>query len=160
MTYPVYLTEHFQWRDVIVSDTAARLGIDNSLPPELIRAAELTAMKMEKVRTILGFPIFINSWYRGPALQALPQFFNPHSQHPKAEAVDFVCPGFGPPEHICKALLEYKDLLRWDQLIFEHTWVHASWSSDPNVKPRGDVLSLLESKGYAIGITDKKGVPL
>lgn len=157
------ISDNFSWYEVIHSDTAERSGIDNSLPESLESAASNTAHKLEKVRAALGnLPIKINSWYRGPALQALPAFYNPTSQHPKAEAVDFVCPQFGAPVDIAKKIISLQTLIPFDQLILEHTWVHISFCSNPSVKPRGQVLSLLAegTKKYAVGLTDSKGNPL
>lgn len=154
------ISEHFTWKEVSFSETAQRLGIDNTIPDELKPAAQKTATGMEKVRALLGVPIFPHSWYRGPALQALPQFRNPKSQHPKAEAVDFVAPNYGTPLEICRKIIKYADLVRFDQLILEHSWVHISFCSVPGVKPRGQVLSLLKSGDYASGLTDLEGKPL
>jgi len=155
-----HISEHFTWADVTNSTTASRLGIDNSLPPDLREAALRGSVGLEKIRVLLDHPIFIHSWYRGPALQALPEFYNPKSQHPTAGAMDWVCPGFGTPVECCKKIIKYSDLIRFDQLILEHTWVHVSFPVDPNVKPRGQVLSLLKSKEYASGLTDLEGKPL
>ena len=153
------LTEHFTFEEVTHSETAARRGIDNTLPTELVETVKKTAVKMEKVRALLGKPISVTSWYRSlPLNRAL--LSADTSQHPKGEAVDFICPTFGSPLEVCKFLLENRDLIRWDQLILEHTWVHISWNSIPSGEQRGQVLSLLETGKYALGLTDKKGNPL
>jgi len=157
MSQDIYISEHFLWSDVTDSETAERLGIDNSLPESLKPAAIRTARNMEKIRALIDSPIFVTSWYRGPGLQSLPQFYNPTSQHPTASAVDFKSPSYGTPADICKKIVKYADLIRFDQLILEHSWVHVSWVYDPNVKPRGEVLSLLRSKKYASGLTDREG---
>jgi zinc D-Ala-D-Ala carboxypeptidase len=153
------ISEHFSWYEVTHSDTATRRGINNELPPELVSAALNTAKNMERVRALLGRPIIINSWYRGPALQALPEFYNPTSQHSKAEAVDYVSPTFGTPVEIARTLLQNQVLIRFDQLILEHTWVHISFNSIPGSVQRGQVLSLLSNKKYTEGLTNLEGVP-
>lgn len=153
------LTEHFTFEEVTHSEVAARRGIDNTLPTDLIEIVKKTAVKMEKVRALLGKPVLVTSWYRSlPLNRAL--LSDDTSQHPKGEAVDFICPAFGSPLEICKFLLENRGLIRWDQLILEHTWVHISWNSIPSGEQRGQVLSLLETGKYALGLTDKKGNPL
>lgn len=153
------LSENFDWEEVTRSDTAARLGIVNALPKVLIDTAKRTAVKMEKVRAVLGVPIFVNSWYRCPELnRAL--MSKETSQHLKCEAVDFTAPNFGTPVQICKKLIENKSLINFDQLIFEHTWVHISWNSIPGGQQKGQVLSLIKDGKYSIGITDKLGKPL
>lgn len=153
------LTEHFFWSEVTYSQTAERLGIDNSLPADLVPAVIKTAVGMEKVRASLGNkPISISSWYRCLALNAALKS-KPTSQHTKGEAVDFVCPAFGTPVEVCKSLVNYQQLIRFDQLILEHTWVHISFTSIPGGKQRGQVLSLLQDGSYTAGLTNKLGVP-
>ena len=45
-------------------------------------------------------------------------------------AVDFICPGFGSPRAICKALEPHMRELGVDQLIHEfNTWVHLGLSA-------------------------------
>ena len=154
------LTPHFSWAEVTQSSTASRCGIDNSVPPELEPAALNTAKGVEQVRYALrSLPISIDSWYRCLALNRK-LGSKDTSQHLKGEAVDFICPAFGTPEAVCKHLLGYRNLIKWDQLIFEHTWVHISWNSIPDGVQRGQVLSLLSDGRYAIGITSASGNPL
>lgn len=153
----MYLSEHFTLQEATVSQEADRRDIDNSSPPTyIVDVMRKTATKLEKVRTILGKPIHINSWYRCPELNAA-LGSNSRSQHPKGEAVDFISPQFGSPLNICKIILANQMLIRFDQLILEHSWVHISWKTDPNAIQRGEVLSLLKSGGYAAGLTDKLG---
>lgn len=153
------LTEHFSWYEVEFSDTAERLGIDNTVPVEMEWVIAKTAMQMEKIRALLGASIKINSWYRGPELQSLPQFYNPTSQHPRGEAVDFVSPAFGSPVDICRKIIA-SGIIKFDQLILEHTWVHFAFNSTPSAVQKMQVLSLLHNKKYANGLTDINGVPL
>lgn len=153
------ISDHFSWYEVEHSDTAERLGIDNSLPTETAWIAAKTAVQMEKIRALLGVPLKVNSWYRGPVLQQQPAFINSTSQHPKGEAVDFVAPGFGTPLDICHKIIA-SGIIKYDQLILEHTWVHFSFNSTPGATQRMQVLSLLANKKYASGLTDLNGVPL
>lgn len=150
------ITEHFTYDELISSQKAEQLGIDNSHPsPEILSAATHTATCMEIVRDILAVPIDVDSWIRCLALnRALGS--KDTSQHIKGQAVDFVAPAFGTPVQIAQKLVENADILRYDQLIMEHTWVHISFSS-PDDQPRGEVLSLLATGGYTYGITDKEG---
>lgn len=154
------LSQHFSLAEATDSQTASREGIDNAHPsPEVIAVAAKTAVRMEKVRSVLYNPISVSSWIRCLALNRK-LGSKDSSKHILGEAVDFICPAFGSPARICKALLEYKDLLRWDQLILEHTWVHISWNSAPNAVQRGQVLSLLSTGGYSMGLTDASGKPI
>lgn len=151
------LSEHFTLEEATISQTAARQGIDNSHPSQLvIDAAIKTATRLEKVRAGLGSSIHVTSWIRSPALNAAIGS-KTTSQHLKGEAVDFICPAYGDPLAVCKLLVANADLVRYDQLILEHTWVHISWNSIPNAVQRGQVLSLIQDGAYAIGLTDKQG---
>lgn len=153
-----YLSEHFQPHEATDSTIALRLGIDNTqVTQEVWAAAQRTATGMEKVRTILGYAIHIDSWIRCKALNDAVGSKDT-SQHLKGEAVDFVCPSFGTPLDIARELIKHKDLIRFDQLIMEHTWVHISWCA-PTVQPRGQVLSLIKGGHYAPGLTTIDGVP-
>lgn len=156
----IHLSEHFSLEEATNSQTASRLGIDNAHPDQwIVTNAARTAVRMEKVRSLLGQPISVSSWVRCQALnRALGS--KDSSQHLKGEAVDFICPAFGSPPQICQKLIEEKVLVNFDQLILEHTWVHISWNSLPNSKQRGEVLSLLSGGKYAIGLTDISGQPL
>lgn len=151
------ITEHFSWEEASFSSTASRLGIDNTIPEEVKNAVRRTAVNMEKVRTVLGKSIHIDSWYRCKELNdSLGS--KETSQHRKGEAVDFVCPEFGTPLDIARAIINAGALIRFDQLILEHTWIHISFCSIPGTIPRGQVLSLLKSKNYALGLTNPEGV--
>jgi hypothetical protein len=160
-TPPVYLSEHFTLDEATDSQIAERFGIDNRNPePKTITTASKTAVKMEKVRAVLGDKgIHVSSWIRCLALnRALKS--KDDSQHVFGEAVDFICPKFGSPLDVCRKLIAEKTLIGFDQLILEHTWIHISWKSVPNAVQRGQVLSLLQDGGYAKGLTDKTGKPV
>jgi hypothetical protein len=141
----------------ITSETAERKGIDNHPSAAVLEVMDKSAMGMEKIRAVLmNKAIHINSWYRSHDLNKIIGGVDT-SQHIDGEAIDFICPIFGDPLAICKAIIAQKELIRFDQLILEHTWVHVSFAILSG-KPRGQVLSLLSSGKYALGLTDKNGV--
>ncbi len=152
----IQLSEHFTLAEATKSDTALRLGIDNTVVSDAVLAAAYrTATKMEKVRLVLGVRINISSWIRCLELNRALRSKDT-SQHIRGEAVDFTAPDAGDCLAVARALIVSAAMLRFDQLILEHTWIHISFSS-PNSKPRGEVLSLLATGGYALGLTDKEG---
>lgn len=154
-----HLSEHFTLAEAVTSDSAARRGIDNSHPPaEVVATACKTAVKLEKVRALFNLPIHINSWIRCPELNAA-LGSKPTSQHITGEAVDFIIPTYGSPLDVCKKLVANSELIRWDQLILEHTWIHISWKATPNAIQRLEVLSLTSSGKYVPGLTDTNGKP-
>lgn len=157
-TATTLLSDHFSLAEATASDTAARKGIDNSPPAEVIAVMERAATKLEKVRALLAAPLHINSWYRCSELNSAVGS-NPTSQHLRGEAIDFIAPTFGDPLAICKAIIANKDLINFDQLILEHTWVHIGFAI-LNSAPKNQVLSLVANGGYATGLTDKFGKPL
>lgn len=121
------LSQHFSVAEFTDSDTAARKGIDNSLPEALLPNALKTAEMMEGIREMLGdLPIIITSGYRAPAVNAAVGS-GPSSDHPKACAVDFKCPAFGTPYDVARHLSTKMVGLGIGQLIHEFgAWVHVS----------------------------------
>lgn len=151
------LSPHFTLEEAIASATAS-LHCANNMPPASVQVTmRQAAMDMEAVRTILGHPITVSSWYRSPILNALVGSKST-SQHVQGEAIDFECPSFGVPVSICKEIIKYPDLVDFDQLILEHGWVHISFAILSG-KPRRQVLSLLTSGHYAPGLTNAHGIP-
>lgn len=150
------LSENFSWEEACITQ---QRDIDNSLPLELVPAVKFTANRLEYVRTLLGRPIIINSWYRNPELNKRVGG-SETSQHTKGCAVDFISPKFGTPLAICQKIIKYTDLINFDQLIYEHSWVHISFIPIPNTVGRKQVLTLLNSKKYAQGLTNKDGSKL
>lgn len=151
------LSEHFTLREFLYSKKAVEHGIANLADHETLARGYKTAACMERVRNLLGKPIDVSSWFRSPEVNTLVGS-KPTSQHPFGEAVDFTCPLFGTPLDICRAIIKNQDIIQFDQLILEHTWVHISFAIRSG-KPKGQVLSLLASGGYAPGLTDKHGKP-
>lgn len=151
------LSTHFMLAEFTASDTALRLGIDNSLPPELLPMAILTAQMMERVRDALCYranaevPILVSSAYRCMALNKA--IGSTGKDHPLMLAVDFKAPKFGTPLAVCKVLVPQMDALGIGQLIYEHTWVHVSRRKPEKLINR--VLTLQGRGGYAAGIVEE-----
>lgn len=155
----ISLSDNFSLEEATYSNTANERGIDNTPSSQVVEVMKQTAFCMERVRAALGnLPLHINSWYRSPSLNAAVGSKST-SQHILGEAVDFICPEFGAPISICKKLITLSELIRFDQLIMEGTWVHISFAISTG-KPRNQVLSLLRSGSYSLGLTDKQGHPL
>lgn len=126
----MHLSSHFTLEEFVVSQEAARRGIDNTPPPEVIRRLQRTAEGLEAVRIRLGAaPIIITSGYRSPDLnRAVGGASN--SQHLTGDAADFICPRFGSAEVVAYAIVDSG--IEYDQLIHEfNAWVHISFAKRP-----------------------------
>lgn len=123
------LSPNFWYSEAIESQTARRLGIDNTPSKSMIEELKLTAMMMEEIRTLLGNkPITPTSWYRCRVLDvAVAGNRADVSHHTLGGAVDFICPRLGTPYDICMVLADHVQQLGIGQLIHEFGgWVHVS----------------------------------
>lgn len=124
------LSEHFTLAEAESSQSAARLGIDNTCPQalhgNLIRVA---AFVLEPVRAQFGVPFSPTSWFRSKALNKAIGG-SAKSQHCRGEAVDLKLPGVDTFTLAAWVAQE----LDFDQLILEcyrpgqpnSGWVHVS----------------------------------
>ena len=145
------LTEHFFVEEVSVT---SHKGVDNTPSSEILSNAKFIAYKMERVRHLLRDNVItVLSWYRSKQLNKLVGG-SKKSDHLKATAIDFVCFGFGSPRQVCIALTPYLVELGINQLIYEGTWVHISFSIPPSV-PKHQVLTYdKRSKTYLTGLVE------
>lgn len=146
------LSKHFTYKEGTFSATARDRGIDNNPNAAQLEAMKYTALKMEAVRQILdNKAIYVTSWFRSAALNKAIGGAQ-KSQHSKGEAVDFHCHGFGLPKRIALELQKHKDLLEYDQLILEPTWVHISFTQTS--PPRKNDLTYVKPGQYIPGIVE------
>jgi hypothetical protein len=89
---------------------------------------------MDTVRTMLGVPVLVTSWYR--CLELNERIGSkPSSQHVLGCAVDFVAPRYGSPRDVAARLRD--EHMIYDQLILEFPdspsggWVHLSFTDSP-----------------------------
>lgn len=144
------LTEHFSLDEMTVSQEAARQGLDNTPPADVLPALKRTAEGLERIREALGGKsIIVTSGYRSPAVNAAVGG-KPTSQHVRGEAADIICPAFGPPAAVAAAIAEKADELGVDQVILEfRRWVHVSFAE----KPRHMALTI-DRTGTKAGIAE------
>jgi len=131
------LTPNFSLEELTHSETAERLGLDNT--PNADVKANLTRLArfLEEVRRVLGRPIMVNSAYRSQEVNKSIGS-KPTSQHCIGCAADIKVPGLT-PDNIVKEIL--KTNLEYDQLIREFdSWVHISIPNKFADKPRKQVL--------------------
>ena len=127
------LSKNFTMAEFIKSDTATKLGIDNTPQGEhLENAKALFENVVQKVRDHFG-PTVLNSGYRCPELNEAVRG-SKTSQHCHGEAADIEVPGVANGE-LAQWIV---DNLDFDQVILEFYtpgqpssgWVHVSYKAD------------------------------
>lgn len=141
------LSPNFTLEEATFSETAVRLDINNQPSPEQLENMKITAQGMEAIRKLLGKPIRVNSWLRLPEVnKAIGGALK--SSHMDGWAVDFVCPTYGDPYAVAKALKDSD--IQLDQCIHEFgRWVHVSFAPEM----RGQFLTIFKPQNkYVAGI--------
>lgn len=117
------LTEHFTLEEFLVSETAARRGIDNTPTDAVVANLKRLAERLEQVRAIFHKPVIITSGYRCPELNVAVGGAK-DSAHMYGRAADFNVPGAGGPLQVA-ILINQRQNIVFDQLINEFdSWVH------------------------------------
>ena len=123
------LSKHFKLEEFERSETAKRMGIDNTVPNQLLPNIQaLCENVLEPLRPQFDEPVYISSGYRCPALNKAVKGAA-SSQHMKGEAADIYS------RQGAKRLREWYlwmvDNLSFDQLIWEvranSKWIHVSY---------------------------------
>ena len=127
--------KYFTIKELSSSDTARRMGIDNTPTPEV--AANLTKLVeavLDPLRERYGYPIYVSSGYRCLRLNKAVGGAKT-SQHVKGEAVDIYVASARDRAQLF-AMIYY--LLPYDQLIWEKgtdeapEWIHVSYREGNN----------------------------
>lgn len=126
------LSAHFTIEELTHSQTADRLGLDNTPPDELMANLRRLATGLELVRQLVGVPVVISSGYRSPLVnKAVGGVSN--SQHTTGQAADITAPGFGSVDKLVRAIINSP--IPFDQCIKEFVrpdgtggWCHISFS--------------------------------
>lgn len=156
------LTDHFTLAEFTLSETAARIGIDNSLPDELRAEAVATCEMLERIREFLGVRagrvcrMPLTSGYRCMSLN-LAVGSSSTSDHPWARAADWSSPDFGRVIEVCRALAPNVSVLGIGQLIYENpspgrVWVHTSTRIPDKAVNR--IISILPGRRTVAGIVE------
>lgn len=138
------LSANFTLEELTRSTYALRHGITNIPPEALIENGKILAAGLERIRSCLNVPIYVESGYRNNILNVrVGGSINPPSQHVEFLAADIV------PMHTdlrcaAKKILDNASFIKYDQLILEGTWIHVSFST---TEPRGDVYTAVFGSG-------------
>lgn len=123
------LSPHFTLAELISSNKAATLRIDNTPPADALRRLQGTAEMLERIRTTVGRPIVVTSGYRCPQLNRAVGGVT-SSDHVSGQAADILSPAFGTPYQLARLLAPLVSTLGIGQLILEGVkgkqWVHVS----------------------------------
>ena len=145
------LSKHFTLEELTFSQTATRLGIDNTPEAETLSNLRGLANFLEVIREKIKKPIYITSGYRSSELNNKIGG-SKTSAHVYGNAADIIAPSYGTPADLAEIIAALD--LEFDQLILEFgKWVHIAVSD----KPRGEMLTAINtSKGvqYKSGLTD------
>lgn len=138
------LSPNFSLAELTASETAERHGLDNTPSPQIIENLKHLAASLQEVRALLGNkPIHINSGYRSIEVNAK-LGSKPTSDHCKGLAADFICPAFGTPDEIVRAIMG--SAIPYKQVIREFDrWVHFAVSA-PGEEPRRQAL-IIDKQG-------------
>jgi hypothetical protein len=141
---------HISYAEATHSATGELKGLDNTPPEKVLANMKATAQKLfEPLRSHLGKPIHIISFYRSPAVNRAVGGAG-SSQHMTGEAMDL-----RHSEGFTNADIFYyiRNHMDFDQLIWEFgddnepSWVHVSWNER---RRRKDVLKAKRVNGRTI----------
>lgn len=159
----IRLSKNFYLKDLVRSDTAERLGIDNTPTDEEVEKLwYLTETVLQPIRDLINAPLMINSGFRSLELNANLNVSRiedkrpakpAKSQHTKAEAADIRC-NIMSAAKLAKTIAESD--IEFDQLILEYNargseWVHISKVSNGN---RRQILTI-NSGMVSLGLVSK-----
>ena len=144
----MYLSKNFTLTELIKSQTAVRLGIDNNpSSQQIFHLQNLCENVLQKIRDRFEKPVIVSSGFRSIELcQAIGS--SSKSQHAKGQAADSEVLSVDN-----KVLADWiKNNLIFDQLILEFYkesdpqsgWIHVSYIND---KPRKEALKAFKDKG-------------
>jgi hypothetical protein len=155
------LSPHFNYKEMIRSDTGTRLGIDNTPTDEHLKNLVLVCVNvLEPVRKVFG-PVRVNSGYRSLALNMainpMTSTINKLSKHCSGQAVDFEVDGVSNA-----TLAEWcrDNLPDYDQVILEFYtpgdpnsgWVHVGFVVGKQRKEVFTAARVNSKTEYQVGI--------
>jgi zinc D-Ala-D-Ala carboxypeptidase len=136
------LSLNFMLDELLVSQTAARRGLANVPPPDVVEELRrLCEELLQPLRDALGVPVVVTSGYRSRAVNAAVGGAV-NSAHLHGRAADIVVPGMA-PVMVCRRIVELA--LPFDQVIEEFgAWTHVA-IAPPGAAPRRQQLTARRS---------------
>jgi len=146
------ISKYLSLKEVIKSNTAIRLGIDNNPEADHLDSLRFIGANIfDPMREHFGIPIGVSSGYRHPILNSAIHG-SKKSQHPMGEALDVDADIYGGASNTAIGNWIMNNC-EFDQLIFEHwnydegdfSWIHVSLRKDG--KNRNQVLEMYKENG-------------
>lgn len=138
------MSKYFTIEELTSSTTAARRGIDNTIPDRLLPNITRLIDYLDKVREEFGAPIRVSSGYRCPDLNEAVGGSD-KSQHMQGLAADLVVPDLPRLFRTIRKMGGFDQLI-WEEPSTHRVWVHVS-VAPKGAKPRGQVLRY-NGRGY------------
>lgn len=127
------LTSNFTLEEMVKSPTAGHDHIDNTPTEEIVNNLKsLCVNVLEVVRGLTKEGLKVSSGYRCLALNSAVGGVNTPghlSQHTEGKAADIEALGYT-PEQLFRVI--ESSGIKFDQLIWEPSWVHVSWNGEHN----------------------------
>ena len=140
------LSPHFTLEELTASETAQREGLTNHPGPNALANLRRLSQTLEQVRSLLGYPIRINSAYRSDEVNRRVGG-TPHSAHTLGLAADISVVQL-PARAVAQCIFDSD--LAYDQLILEFDrWVHLAIAEGAG---RKQVLTVRDGSGYLPGL--------
>ena len=144
------ISTHFTLEEAVFSDTAIRLGIDNTPSEIIVEHMRFAARGLEALRDYINEPIIVNSWYRSIDLNKAIPGSSPTSAHTSGYAIDCKTNKMSILA-LCKNAANL--FVSYDQIIYEYGgWMHISF--DP--KNRKQLLTIFKGGKYKAGLLTKQ----
>lgn len=140
------LSPNFTLAELTLSETAARYGIDNDPPEDVIESLRRTAGMLEEIRALAGCPIIVTSGYRSDSVNRAVGG-SKTSAHVFGLAADINAARLDPD---ALARLIAGSAIRFDQCILEFSrWVHVGLARGM-AQPRREVLTAVKQNGRTV----------
>ena len=132
----IYLSEHFTLEEMISSETARKMHIDNTPPDSAIKNLKILCTQvLEPARQRYGHPLTITSGFRCSKLNRIVGG-QPNSYHLKGMAADIRISDFQSAKRLAELLNEQQlcDLVLVEYSRAGGQWLHVQFSRNPRHK--------------------------
>ncbi len=143
----VQLTEHFKLSEFLQSQTAVQHRISNAPTPEHVASLKALCIDLLEPLRLWAGPIRVTSGLRLPTLNKAVGGSSNTSAHQTGNAADL-----NPLKKTIKECMEWlrNSTLKYDQIIYEGTWLHVGRLNPLDQKQRLQALMMFPEKGKPV----------